>query len=152
MNILVNSGEYLEEFIRLNEAWITCYFALEKVDMELARNPNKIIEDGGYVFTLLVKNNVVGVCALFKCDDGAFQLARMAVSPEHQGNGFGDVLLNAALDKLREIKAEKVYLLSNTNLISAIALYKKHGFKTVGKGRHPLYARVDIVMEKRLNN
>jgi putative acetyltransferase len=150
MMVLINSKEYLEDFIRLNEAWITRYFALEKADGELARNPYKVIEDGGYVFTLLVKNNVVGVCALFKSEDGAFQLARMAVSPEHQGKGYGDKLLNATFDKLREIKAGRVYLLSNTKLTSAIALYKKHGFTTVSKGWHPVYARVDIVMEKRL--
>jgi len=150
MVVLINEREYLHDFIRMNEAWITRYFVLEAADMALANNPAKVIDDGGFIFTLLIKNNVVGVCALFKVEEGIFQLARMAVSPEHQGNGYGHVLLNAALDKLREIKASKVNLLSNSKLTSAICLYKKHGFITVGIGRHPLYARVDIVMEKSL--
>lgn len=150
MTVLINRTEYLNDFIRLNEAWITHYFKIEKADRVLASNPAKIIEGGGYVFTLLMNNEIVGVCALFKEDDRAFQLARMAVAPEHQGKGYGDVLMDAAIDKLREIKASRVYLLSNTRLAPAISLYTKYGFTTVSEGQHPDYARCNIVMEKRL--
>ncbi|MEO8418950.1 MAG: GNAT family N-acetyltransferase, partial [Methylophilaceae bacterium] len=102
------------------------------------------------VFTLLENKEVVGVCALFKDKDNTFQLARMAVSKTHQGRGYGNALLEAALAKLIEIKAGKVYLLSNSRLASAISLYKKHGFNITHEGSHPKYARVDVVMEKNL--
>lgn len=148
--ILINHKEYLDDFIRLNEAWITHYFKLEDADRMLARNPGKIIEDGGYIFSLLVGNDVAGVCALFNDGGDVFQLARMAVAPENQGNGYGDLLLNAAMKKLREINARRVYLLSNTILTPAIMLYKKHGFSVISEGRHSVYARCDIVMEKML--
>ena len=52
--------------------------------------------------------------------------------------------------KARESGAEAVYLLSNTALAPAIALYRKHGFKTMSEGRHPVYARCNIVMELEL--
>lgn len=148
--ILVNRKEYLGDFIRLNEAWITRYFKIEDADRALAGNPEKIIESGGYVFTLLVDGAVSGVCALFKENDQCFQLARMAVTPNHQGKGYGNQLMLAAIDKLREVGAKRVYLLSNTTLTSAIALYKKHGFTVLREGQHPIYARCDIVMEKML--
>jgi len=150
MTILINRTEYLDAFIRLNEAWITRYFSIEEADRILASNPAKIIEDRGYIFILLVENEVVGTCALFKDDGDAFQLARMAVAPAHQSNGYGDKLIKAAIDQLHEIKASRVYLLSNTILTSAISLYKKHGFTIVCEGQHPVYARCDIVMEKKL--
>jgi hypothetical protein len=54
------------------------------------------------------------------------------------------------LSKLAQISAKKVYLLSNTQLTSAIALYKNNGFLTVLQGQHPLYARANIVMERKL--
>ncbi|MGB7814806.1 MAG: GNAT family N-acetyltransferase [Methylotenera sp.] len=146
--VLVNEKQYLTDFIQLNEAWITHYFKLEDADRALAGNPAKIIEDGGYIFSLIEDGQVVGVCALFKDDDADFQLARMAVKNEHQGKGYGDALLIAAIAKLREIKASRVYLLSNTILIPAINLYKKYGFTVFSMGQHPVYARCDIVMEK----
>lgn len=150
MAVLINQTEYLNDFIRLNEAWIARYFRLEEADRVLAGNPAKIIEDGGFILTLLLGNEVVGVCALRKDDNDSFQLARMAVAPEHQGKGYGDVLMNASIGKLREIKASRVYLLSNTTLMPAISLYRKHGFTTLSEGQHPVYARCNIVMEKKL--
>ena len=72
----------------------------------------------------------------------------MALKMEPQGKGHGDILLKAAIEKLQEIKAKKVYLLSNTVLTPAINLYKKHGFTVHSEGQHPDYARCDIVMVK----
>lgn len=146
--ILVNDRHYLNDFIQLNEAWITHYFKLEAADAALARNPGKIIDDGGYVFSLLSGNEVAGVCALFNDGDGVFQLARMAVHPLHQGKGYGHELMHAALGQLLTVNARKVYLLSNTCLTVAMALYAKHGFAIVRKGQHPVYARSDVVMER----
>ncbi|MEZ0247410.1 MAG: GNAT family N-acetyltransferase [Methylophilaceae bacterium] len=150
LTVLINQAEFLDNFIRLNETWITHYFRLEEADRSLAGHPAKIIEDGGFIFTLLVNSEAVGVCALFKDDDHTFQLARMAVAQEHQGKGYGDVLMSAAIGKLHEIKARRVYLLSNTILVQAISLYQKHGFTTISEGQHPNYARCNIVMEKKL--
>lgn len=148
MPVLINQTQYLQDFIRLNETWITHYFRIEAVDRELARNPARIISDGGCIFTLLEDDQAVGVCALFKEDDGMFQLARMAVSPACQGKGHGDTLIGAAFAHLHEVGARRVYLLSNTILAPAIALYRKHGFTVLSEGQHPLYARCNIVMEK----
>lgn len=147
MEIHVNQKEHLDDFIRLNEEWISTYFEIEDVDRALAANPYKIIEDGGYIFSLVSDGSVLGVCALFNEGNGVFELARMAVSPKAQGRGFGDKLMLACLEKLKVIGANKVYLVSNTKLEAAIALYQKYGFKTKSEGQHPVYARADIVME-----
>ena len=149
-SIYVNADQYLPDFIRLNEAWIAHYFKIEEADRELARNPTKIIDDGGYIFTLLENSRVVGVCALFKEANGVYQLARMAVSPEFQGKGYGNLLMDAAFAKLEDIGASRVYLLSNTILAPAIALYRKYGFTVQQEGQHPVYARCNIVLEKKL--
>ena len=148
MEIIENEKKYLIDFIRLNEEWISTYFEIEDVDRKLSANPYQIIENGGYILSLVSENNVVGVCALFNEGDGIFELARMAVSPLHQGKGFGQTLILHALSKLVEIGAKKVYLVSNTKLEAAIALYKKHGFKTISMGQHLVYSRANIVMER----
>lgn len=146
MEIVENESKYLNDFIRLNEEWITSYFQLEEIDRKLAANPQKVIEDGGYIYSLVFNNEVVGVCALFNEGNNVYELARMAVSPKHQGKGYGDKLINICLSKAKEIKANKIYLVSNTKLEVAIALYKKHGFKTVSTAQHILYSRANITM------
>lgn len=146
MEIVENESKYLNDFIRLNEEWITDYFQLEEIDRKLAANPQKVIDDGGYIYSLVFNNEVVGVCALFNEGDNVYELARMAVSPKHQGKGYGDKLINICLYKAKEIKATKIYLVSNTKLEAAIALYKKHGFKTVSTEQHVLYSRANITM------
>ena len=151
MEIVENEKDHLEDFIRLNEEWISTYFELEEVDHVLAANPYQIIENGGYIFSLVVKDEVLGVCALFNEGKGKYELARMAVSPRHHGGGLGHKLMRACLSKLSHIGAQKVYLISNTKLEAAIALYKKHGFKTVTQGQHPVYSRANIVMERNVS-
>lgn len=146
MELVENESKYLYDFIRLNEEWITGYFQLEDIDRKLAANPQKVIDDGGYIYSLVNNNEVVGVCALFNEGNNVFELARMAVSPKHQGKGYGDKLLNACLSKAKEMKASKIYLVSNTKLEAAIALYKKHGFNTVNQEQHPVYSRANITM------
>lgn len=148
MEIFENKREHLPDFIRLNEQWIAHYFAIEASDRALAADPGGVIERGGYIFSLVEGGEVVGVCALFNEGGGNYELARMAVCPASQGNGYGHVLMEAALAKLHEIGARKVHLLSNTRLDAALALYRKHGFETATEGPHPVYARCDIVMEK----
>ncbi len=146
LKILVNDEKYLSDFIKLNEVWITELFELEAADLNLATNPKKIIDEGGYVYTLLCKEQVVGVCALFKQGNKEFQLARMAVKKECQRIGYGSILIRAVLNKLKELKVNQVTLLTNSRLIAAIELYKKFGFVVINSGPHPLYKRVDIVM------
>jgi putative acetyltransferase len=151
MNIVENKKELLQDFIRLNEEWISIYFELEEVDFALAKNPYKVIEDGGFIFSLLVNGSVIGVCALFNTGNGIYELARMAVSPDFQGQGYGNKLIEACFSKLKEIGAEKVYLISNTKLVSAISLYKKYKFETTFEGSHPVYSRANIGMEYKIS-
>lgn len=152
MEVFENHRGHLPDFIRLNERWIRHYFALEEADRALAAAPERVIEQGGFVFSLVERDEVAGVCALFNKGEGVFELARMAVDPAHQGKGFGDVLIETALAKLAAIGAHKVQLLSNTSLEAAIRLYQKHGFKTVSTEQHPVYKRCNIVMEKVLGS
>jgi N-acetylglutamate synthase-like GNAT family acetyltransferase len=147
MKIETNNIAHLPEFVRLNELWISEHFSLEDADRALAADPRKVIENGGFVFSLESEGRVVGVCALFRESPERFQLARMAVEPSLRGHGYGRMLMEHALEHAISNGAKSVYLLSNTVLAAAIALYKRFGFITVSTGQHPVYARCNIVME-----
>jgi N-acetylglutamate synthase-like GNAT family acetyltransferase len=136
------------DFIRLNEIWIAEHFALEEADRRLAGDPFRIVRDGGHILGLLTNGRVIGVCALFRESAQRYELARMAVDPSERGKGHGSVLLKAAIDLARADGARTLFLLSNTVLVSAITLYRRHGFYTVSEGAHPVYRRCNIVMER----
>ena len=147
MWIIENDKARLQEFVNLNEEWISTYFEHEDADRALAANPYKVIEDGGYIFSLIAEGKTMGVCALFNEGNGTYELARMAVSPDAQGNGYGNKLIEACFTKLNDLNANKVYLATNTKLEAAVALYKKFGFNSVFEGVHPHYSRANLVME-----
>ncbi|MEM7468767.1 MAG: GNAT family N-acetyltransferase [Pseudomonadota bacterium] len=148
LDILINKKSLLDDFIRLNEQWITTYFELEESDRRLAADPESIIDNGGFVFSLVFGSQVIGVCALFNEGNGVYQLARMAITPRFHGRGHGHLLMRACLDTLEEINARKVYLITNSKLSAAMALYAKHDFVTVREGQHPIYARANVTMER----
>jgi len=147
MKIVENKKKYLQDFIRLNEEWIEKYFEIEQIDKDLAKNPYSIIKNNGYIFSIIENEKVIGVCALINSTSDTYELARMAISKEHQGKGYGSLLLEACLKKLKSINAKKVTLVSNTKLKTAIKLYHKYGFVTIHIGQHPVYKRANIEME-----
>ena len=149
VQIVDYSPAYKEAFKTLNEEWISKYFKMEEADHKALDNPQKnIIAKGGHILVALLNDEPVGVCALLKMNDPVYEyeLAKMAVSPAAQGKSIGWLLGKAAIDKAKELGANKLYLESNTRLEPAINLYHKLGFqKVVG---HPTpYERCNIQME-----
>jgi N-acetylglutamate synthase-like GNAT family acetyltransferase len=150
MKIIENDKKYLHDFIFLNEEWIKRYFELEYFDIDLAKNPYQIIENGGYIFTVLKDNEVVAVCALINHNNDTYELARMAVKDQYQGRGYSSILIETCLEKLNNINAKKVFLVSNTKLEIAISLYKKYKFRSIKQEQHPIYKRANIEMELKI--
>lgn len=145
-------ARYAADFARLNYEWIETHFKIEKIDRDQLEAPEeKILSRGGEIFFLLEGENVVGTCALIPHGFRGYELAKMAVSPQRRGRGYGDLLMKNALAWAAQKGAREVMLLSNTRLESAISLYRKHGFEVVHLGTHPDYERCNIEMLHRLD-
>lgn len=139
--------KYLPAFVEFNREWIEKHFVLEPMDLAQLEAPQKsILEPGGEIFFVLEDGEPVATCAMVPHGERCYELAKMAVSTNARGRGYGDVMMVAAVKWAREKKADKVTLLSNTVLEPAISLYKKHGFKIVHLGAHPDYERCNIEM------
>jgi putative acetyltransferase len=142
--------EYRDAFKELNLEWIRTHFKVEKKDLEQLENPEAIRSAGGEVFFICEDDGTpAATAALIRMDDGGFQLAKMAVRPDQRGKKLGDLLMRLTEAWARERKAARLYLISNTDLEPAIALYLKHGFSVISVGQHSDYERGNIVMEKR---
>ncbi|GAP99991.1 bifunctional helix-turn-helix transcriptional regulator/GNAT family N-acetyltransferase [Leptolyngbya sp. NIES-2104] len=142
--------EFHHDFQRLNYEWIEKYFQLEEADHQsLDRPDEKILKPGGHIFMARHHDEIVGTCALIKLDENRYELAKMAVTEKAKGKGIGWLLGQAAINKARELRAETVFLESNTILEPAIKLYQKLGFRKI-VGQPSPYQRCNIQMELKL--
>lgn len=146
--IIAQSPELLPEFERINKAWISKYFTIEKIDEEVLGNPQKnILDNGGKILFAQVGNAIVGTVALRKLSTGEFELTKMGVDESHQGQGIGGLLIDAAIEKAKEMNIDKLVLFSNRKLEAAISLYFKKGFLEVPVIPGKEYSRCNIKME-----
>lgn len=149
IEITTYKPELRQAFIDLNTEWIKTYFRIEEHDIEAFRNVEAIIEKGGQIFFAMAGGKAVGCCALIHHDKtnalGEWELAKMAVSPQSQGLGAGNALIEALLDEAHRRNIKEIYLEGNTRLAASIHMYRKHGFVEIPLGEQS-YERVDILM------
>lgn len=144
--------EFKGAYVSLNRQWIEKYFEIEPMDTQQLENPTEnILKKGGEIFIVLENGKAVGTCALLPHGKDCFELAKMAVDPDYQGRGYGDLLMTKAISWAKARKANSIVLLSNTILSAAISLYQKFGFRTVKLGSHPDYDRCNIEMKLELS-
>ena len=144
------SPEYTADFEALNRQWIEQHFAVEEPDRAVFADPfGTIVAPGGQVFFVVAEGRALGTCAIIRhSSKPVFELAKMAVDPEARGRGYGDRLVEAAVDFARRAGARTLMLISNSGLEPTLRLYAKHGFRQVPlqQGSHG-YARADVQME-----
>jgi N-acetylglutamate synthase-like GNAT family acetyltransferase len=150
IEIIDYSGEYANDFRDLNLEWLDKYNLTESHDLEVINHPKEAILDrGGYIFLAREGDKIIGTAGLANEGDSIYELVKMTVAPEFRGKGISKMLIEKCLEKARELKAKKVFLYSNSQLQTAISLYKKYGFVHVDASNSPLVT-ADIKMEMTL--
>jgi putative acetyltransferase len=137
-------------FQALNQEWIERYFRIEPREAVILADPKgTILDTGGRIFLAILDNRCVGCCALRRMSDTEFEVAKMAVTSEHQGAGIGRKLLNAVIEAGRAMGARRLYLETNHRLEPAIRLYESAGFRHLSPEEiiPSPYARADVYME-----
>ena len=150
MEIINFEEEYSEYFAELNLEWLNHYFWVENHDKTVLQNPKTyIIDNGGFIFFLKHQNQIIGTAAIMNEAHG-WELSKMAIKPEFQGQGFGKKLLEHCISFAKAKNWESIMLYSNTKLKPAIKLYKKLGFVEIPLEKDNPYERADIKMELNL--
>src|SRR6188472_3947620 len=147
ISIIKYEAKYAAVFRQLNLEWLDKYGLTEEADLAMLDNPEgEIINTGGCIFLAKDGEDIIGSAALIKEAEGIFELAKMAVSKSWQGKGISKLLIQRCLDTAKELGARKIFLVSNSQLQTAIHLYENYGFRHV-----PLvnahYLSADIMME-----
>ena len=147
--ILSYRKEHQPWFEKLNRDWIEKYFWMEPIDFEVLQHPeDHILKHGGTIFMGLYNKEIAGTAAVKFVEAGVYEFTKMAVDEKFQGKKIGKAIAETAIDWCRKSGARRIILYSNTKLETAIAMYRKLGFKEI-----PLdgpYERSDIKMELRL--
>ena len=118
-------------FRDLNLAWVEAFFTVEDEDRAQLEDPNThIFDKGGAILIAEYKGEAVGTVGLVPGHgDGVLELIKMSARSDIQGKGIGRALMDAAIEKAREMGASQIWLETNTSLEAALALYRKSGFR-----------------------
>jgi len=146
VEILSYQPEHQPWFEKLNRDWIEKYFWMEPIDFAVLQHPEEhIVKHGGTIFMGTYNKEIAGTAAVKFVEPGTYEFTKMAVDEKFQGKKIGKAIAEAAIKWSRNSGAKRIILYSNTKLETAIAMYRKLGFKEI-----PLdgpYKRSDIKME-----
>lgn len=154
INIVSWQSDYKSDFKRLNMNWLNSEFngELTAADKQSLDHPEGYyLAQGGYLFFAKQADLIIGCIALKPTEDNYYEISKMAVCNEVQGQGIGRLLLLKALDKARDLQIKTICLETNSKLLRAMNLYQHFGFT---QQKHPKgkseYQRADVYMELQL--
>jgi putative acetyltransferase len=146
IEIVSYQPEYRQAFERLNRNWIEKLFKIEARDEEILADPEgTILAKGGHIYFAKFGEEIVGCCAVVTNAEGVFELVKMGVEEEYQGKQIGTKLVSACIDKARGAGGNTIVLETNSQLLPAIRIYEKLGFKKV-ENYQGHFARADYCM------
>ena len=147
IEIIAYDEKYQADFKRLNLDYLDKYNLTESHDLEIMDDPTgTVIARGGMIFLAMDGHDVVGTAGLWKINDEEYELVKMGVDPHYRGQGISKLLLEKCISEAVKARAEKIILFSNSQLQTAISLYKKYGFEHVPVTDAP-FLTADIKME-----
>ena len=150
VRIINYEEKHHNDFRRLNLEWLEKYNLAESHDLQVLDDPKgTILDRGGVIYMAEEDGQLIGSAALMKEAEGIYELAKMAVDPHWRGKGISKLLIEKCLETARSWNATKVTLYSNSQLQTALSLYKKYGFYHIGTENSP-YVTADVRMELNL--
>ena len=152
VSVVAFDDRYAGAFAALNYAWISEDYDVEPHDRELLDDPSgHIINRGGEILFALIEGSVVGTVALINAGELGFEVAKMAVTPEHQGKGVGRALISKCIEYTKSRGKTELVLESNTRQEAAVHLYRSFGFEEMPLDPNSPYTRVNIRMRLALS-
>jgi putative acetyltransferase len=139
-------------FKQLNLEWLETYDLFEPAELKYLDDPrSNILEQGGRILMAINNNFVIGTCAIIMETSDTAELAKLAVSPDAQGEGVGRMLAMESIKKAHKMGLKKIFLVSNRKLNRAIRLYESFGFKHMPIPKDTIYNTADVYMEMIIN-
>lgn len=142
-SIRTDSKKLTELTIRSKSHWDYSMQQIEKWRDDLTVSEDYIIEKEVYKL-IDSKDKIIGYYSFFKIDEVNVKLENLFVEPKFIGYGYGKMLMNDFIERIRKTRTEKIILDSDPN---AENFYAKNGFKVVGKLKTSIEGRFLPIME-----
>lgn len=113
------------------------------------RDVRSAYADGRFLVGL-VDGTVVATGGFTWIDEGAVEVRRMRVDPEHQRRGYGRQMLAAIEGRAVAAGAERAVLETHEDLVAARGLYESTGYREVGREPIPVGDAALVEYEKSL--
>ena len=113
------------------------------------------LEDAAKRFYYVLKDengNVIGGVGLAELAffENCAELQKLYLAESAKGAGLGYKLIELIEDKARELGYERIYLETHTNLVPAIHIYEKCGYKEIDKPAGVVHATMNKFYIKEL--
>jgi putative acetyltransferase len=117
-------------FRSISEEWLLKYFnGSDPADEVQLNNPQKIVDEGGYICMVRVNGAIVAAGGLCNRGDGDYEIIKMGVRDAFQGRGIGRAVLAHLIARARSIPGIKALKIETSSKLSAaLKLYRAHGF------------------------
>lgn len=102
--------------------------AMGDFEKEMKDLPGKYEEPSGALLLAEYKNQSAGCVALQQIGEGICEMKRMYVSPNFRGQGIGQALIAAILEKGKALGYQTMRLDTHPSMIKAQELYRNFGF------------------------
>ena len=137
-----DASELTELTIRSKDYWNYGEKQIQEWRGDLTIKPNYI--DENQVFKLIISNKLIGFYAFQPENEKLVKLNFLFVEPEFIGKGYGKLIMDDFLARIKKMDYEKATLDSDPN---AVEFYRRIGFRIVGKLKTKVKDRFLPIME-----
>lgn len=129
MEIISYDKKYKKDFIEMNLSWINEMFKVEENDIKTLNSIEEQIQNGSMIlFALDDKLNAISTILITKKSESLYEIEKFATSKKYRSNGAGAMILDYAINYVKNKGGKKIILVTNTKCEAAIHLYLKKGF------------------------
>jgi putative acetyltransferase len=140
-NYKKEDSEQLKDFLK------TCFNALGWEYKPDSRHKDitdieQVYMKNGCFWCLKNDESIIGTVAIKTLKDNIAELKRLYILPTFQGNGYGKLLMNTAVEFAKDRACKAIRLDCQRNKIAALNLYKVFGFVEIDRYNQNEFAEV----------
>lgn len=126
------------------------YLAVQHYEQEIADLSVKYGRPDGRLYLCLVDGKIAGCIGLRKMSRSSCEMKRLFLRPGFRGLHLGEMLVDRIIADARLIGYREMYLDTIPNFTSAIAIYKRRGFREIERYNDSPADLPTIFMKKEL--
>lgn len=147
MTVIPFNERYRQDFIDFNTDWIVSNFGfLEEHDKITFEKIDEEMEAGAMIFFAVENDVALATCMAMPMEGTTWEICKLGSNKKISHKGAGSAVFEEAMKWALNHGAERLFIISNSQLKPALHIYKKYGFKEI-KLEDYEYIRGDIAFE-----